>query len=108
MYERIREKALLTDEEIEYALRNYKYFLYDNRGNRYEGNWANIRSVIQAQIDKFLKTDGIRIEADDQSLPYIPEREWGKLPAIRYGQKGMLTPDSEGSVWVKCLKEGKK
>jgi len=56
--------------------------------------------------NQILPLEGIRIEAENQDLPrptrfkkVIPLCDWEDLV------KDMLTPDSEGNVWVKCLKK---
>ena len=59
--------------------------------------------VVGEYIRRILTLDGIEIRADDQSLPdtLSPtyELEGSKIVA----QRNMLTPDSEGKVWVKVI-----
>ena len=50
----------------------------------------------------------LRIEADDQSLPELICKDI-QMPVVRQAtglaQQEMLTPDSEGNVWVKVLQK---
>ena len=96
--EGIREKALLTDEEIDRVLRDSPFAISHELITEI---LPDIKRVAQAQIDKFLKTDGIRIECSNQDLPDDPYG-WAS------SQQKMLTPDSEGNVWVKCCKKDKE
>ena len=65
-YERVREQALLTDEEILVVIENApKPCPMEFKDE------PKIKAVAQAQLDKALKTDGIEIKSDDQSLPTI-------------------------------------
>jgi len=110
--ERVKKEALLTDDEIIY--------LYDQLAMTNQSctlaihsipygavrDWANI--IARNQLDKALKTDGIRVEAKDQSLP---EKEFiSSNENYRYAeaQQDMLKPDSEGKIWVKVEPKGGK
>ena len=75
-YERVREDALLTDEEIGKVC---------NCETVADHDWFDIllpwcKRATQAQLDKALKTKGICIKADDQSLPK-PEMLEFNLPS---------------------------
>ena len=58
-YKRVREQALLTDEEMGEISGLFRY------------DKPAFREIAQAQLDKALKADGIEIKSDDQSLPEI-------------------------------------
>ena len=81
-YERVREQALLTEEEIygallkadteyERKMAERKQALRENRGLPVFPYFEEMRRlfIAQAQLDKALKADGIEIKSDDQSLP---------------------------------------
>ena len=68
-YERIREKALLTDEEIRF-LRDAAN-LQENKLLLGNTTILSERAIAQAQLDKALKTDGIEIRAGNQDLPRV-------------------------------------
>ena len=57
----------------------------------------------QRDADQILKTKGISIERDVQSLPYYPNTifDCNAIRAYKEGQQDMLKPDSEGNHWVK-------
>ena len=107
--EEIREKALLTDGEIMHNLRpiiGYHLKPTDNFIARLD----DFREIIQIQVDKILKADRIRIEADDQSLPEIPKFQYEESERKRgWLQRGAINYSKMLSNWVKCLpREGKK
>ena len=117
--ERIREKALLTDEEIAkikpshkelarimkesetYEPKEFKGFFL---GEEYRK--ATAKAIAQAQIDKLLKF--VRIEADDQSVPEYLDWSPRERELVQKCYRLMLKPDSKGNVWVKCLKKEEK
>ena len=76
----------------------------------YTHNYKRMPSTFAEQtkdraVDRILKTEGIRIEAADQSLPRNPHVLASAQRYMDYdeGRESMLKPDSEGNVWVKCL-----
>jgi len=91
--EKIREEALLSDEEI-YSLKASDPILDMSFVDDYMGE---ARELLKAQLDKVLKDKRVRIEADNQDLPeyIIADR------IVREAQQDMLTP-KDGCVWVKC------
>jgi len=93
--EKIREKALLTDEEMGEIIR----INHDDKPFKSESQIA--RSIAQAQVDKFLKTDGIRIEAENQDPPKIYNQKV-YTESNRMTERAFLTP-KDGKVWVRCL-----
>ena len=85
-YERKREEALLTDEEINTELIKYANEICESNPIRYWNHSEMIRRAIQAQLDKALKTDGIEIRAENQDLPrfvylekLIPMCDWERI-----------------------------
>lgn len=67
--ERVRKEALLTDEEINTSIKDYRHYFYDSQGGRYEGYWTVLKIALQVQVGKTLKTKSIRIECDKQEPP---------------------------------------
>jgi len=95
-YERIREKALLTDEELNEVLKEVQGHYYDADISLNADHVA----IAKAQVDKALKTDGIEIRAVNQDLP-------PSLSKDVLVKSLMLTPDSEGRVWRKVIPKGR-
>jgi len=65
------------------------------------------RTLEDCVVD-ILSIKGIRIEADDQSLPpIIDERYIGfkKVECVDIAQQDMLTPDKEGRRFVKVIEK---
>ena len=101
-YERVKEETLLTDEEIgQVKLKRFPIQV------TYELAFMFMaRAVAQAQLDKFLKTDGIEIRADDQSLPKNPIETTDEISRLKHywfneGAATMLKPDKEGRHFIK-------
>ena len=64
-YERVREKALLTDEEIETEIRKvFPLFELDEEGE--EDRKETTLNLLKTQLDKVLKTEGIEIRAREE------------------------------------------
>ena len=102
--QRIREEALLTDEEISNALtENFKRTTGKDPKQYFSYVAENDRVIAQAQLDKVLKTDGIEIRAEKQDLPEPGHSAIlvNEVLAYKDAQRDMLKPDSEGNVWVK-------
>lgn len=103
-YDRVREQALLTDEEIQEA--RFQASCSRGYGARTDDVIDKVaEKVSQAQLEKALNHPDVLIRAADQSLP-----EELHIGGIRYGKNwitealaDILKPDSEGRVWVKCL-----
>ena len=125
--QRVREQALLTDEEIDkrfvdsWAERNTEVDsplalkTIDN-----DDSIDVLRELAQAQLDEALKNEGVLLKSDVQSLPENPyhpnplreyDHQITDAGMIGYGeaQQDMLNPDSEGNHWVKVIpKENKE
>lgn len=112
---RVREEALLTDEEV----LEVTFISITDCNSFREASLKLYRAALQAQLDKALNHKLVRIEADDQSLPENPNPITIRHNDSRYldgfvrraynlAQQEMLTPDSEGKVWVKVEKRGEK
>ena len=101
---RVREQALLTDEEILEALEKAPFPCPMQFKDE-----PKIRAVVQAQLDKALKDEGILVKCDVQSLPkpyphFLSSNTLDdKVLKAQYekAQQDMLKPDSEGNHWVK-------
>jgi hypothetical protein len=57
------------------------------------------------RVSKILSIKGIRLEAENQELPDNPYSDLSLFVAYGVAVGHILTPDSEGRVWVKCLKK---
>jgi len=88
--ERIREKAAkaLRDEYMSHG-----YCLTSWEDTPYKDYWRSL-------VDVVLKTDGIRIKADDQSKPETPDRYTDYQIGYERAQQDMLK-----AGFVKCLKK---
>ena len=105
--ERIREKALLADEEILSTEGQYP-INKDLTGE--ELFKLALKLVAQAQLDKALKADGIEIRAENQDLPTttLPRGYELTNPIFRRViQEDMLKPDKEGKHWVRVIPKGR-
>ena len=104
--QRVREEALLTDEEICVAMIKSRHLEVTPEEMIRDGFLDNIhRAIAQAQLDKALNRDDVLIKVADQSLPKAPQ-DWGYTEHWEGWDlcaETMLKPDSEGNVWVKCL-----
>ena len=91
--ERIREKAAkaLRDEYMSHG-----YCLTSWEDTPYKDYWRSL-------VDVVLKTDGIRIEADDQSLPSVRNAVNKSYNDYMLGQEDMLK-----AGFVRCLKKEEK
>jgi len=94
--ERIKKKALLTDKEINEILGEDATCCYHDR------------AIAQFQLDKVLLDPRVEIRAEKQELPKPSNRiapnyfeEVLEAKIYKQAQQDMLTPDSEGNVWVK-------
>ena len=95
--ERIREKVarrLVKRFPYYYPGKDGEVVGYDELPHR-----ERMRALDDAK--QFISEDGIRIECSNQDLPDDPYG-WAS------SQQKMLTPDSKGNVWVKCLKKDKE
>ena len=111
-YKRVREQALLTDEEIARAIHDapatklkLESILTDQDKAAIKDDMRlQLRAATQAQLDKVLKNNGIEIKSDDQSLPTttLPRGYELTSPILRRViQEDMLKPDKGGRVWKK-------
>ena len=92
-YERVRESALLTDEEIKNLMPMNGYLVCD----------LDV-AIAKAQLDKALKTDGIEIRADDQNLPeFLTLSNISREELVDATRNSMLKSDSKGRVWRKVI-----
>ena len=99
-YEQVREKALLTDGELLDLIIQWRSKA--NETNPRDLDVADLAMATrQAQLDKTLKTDGIEIRADDQSLPNTPT--YVTYSAAEKAQQDMLEADLEGRHFVKVI-----
>ena len=89
-YERIREKALLTDEQqCDWA--DQVNECHPNLSVPIQNTILNlIQEVAQAQLDKALKTEGIEIRADDQGLPLSGPYNLAVATFVRQARQEML------------------
>ncbi len=110
-YERIREKALLTDEEITELITE------EERRNgvpeafiRAEFDLDYHKAIAQAQVDKLLKL--VRIEADKKDIELYPEifATGLKLPSQAEMEmlRGFLSWLVEEAGFVRCLSKEAK
>jgi len=101
--ERIREKALLTDEEIQKVVD--EAYSKDSLLQHYvesRGRWEYIAPIIaQAQLDKLLKL--VRVEADSQEPPENPYIDEPNGYVYEEAQQDMLKAD-----FVRCLSKEEK
>ena len=77
----------------------------------YYASWGKNHESFLEVADKILAKKGVCVKADDQSLPENPFDDVGELPrstGYYRAQDDMLTPDSQGRVWVKIEKKGTK
>jgi len=97
-YERIREEALLSDEEIGSLI-----YVKDEE-KLLPGIWLEfleiLKGIAQAQLDKVLKDKRVHIEADNQDLPKIYNQAV-YTESNRMTERAFLTP-KDNEVWVKC------
>ena len=96
--ERVRQEALLSDEEIDRAWPNSSATGQALLELSFESIAKELlrcgKFIAQAQLEKLLKNKKVRIEAENQELPENP--------------CDMLTPDKDGNVWVNCLERKEK
>jgi len=113
--ERIREEALLNDDEIVEAICSiYPPFYEDDEDEAKKAGYdseyrdAQREAIAQAQLDKVLKDKRVHIEADNQDLPENPYIDEPNGYVYEQAQQDMLNP-KDGDVWVKCkVKEVEK
>jgi len=110
--EGIREKALLTDEEIDRVLRDSPFAISHELITEI---LPDIKRVAQHQVDNVLKTDGIRIECSNQDLPEIIEGkpQLGTVVETLYLKqevklKKQAQKDMLKAGFVRCLKKEEK
>ena len=102
--ERVKQEALLSDEEImelEPRFKEMDSFVCDG---------TDFDKVAEAQLEKLLKHKKVRIEADDQKLPEVPNFHQLNSPTAfnrRSGYK-QAQQDMIDDGWVKCLERKEK
>lgn len=108
--DRVKQEALLTDEEI---LQAHKAWFSHFSCQRLWEDFP-LSTIAQAQLDKLLKHPKIRVEADDQRLPENPFAKaadegdmyaQSRCSGYYCSQDDMLKPDSEGRRWVRVEKK---
>jgi len=112
-YERIREQALLTDEEMYIAIHKMKPTAQIIKMGLAEFFPKAIADkVAQAQLDELLKTDGIRIEAEKQDIEIYPEMFATGLILPSQAEmemlRGFLSWLIEEAGFVRCLSKEEK
>jgi len=114
--ERIREEALLSNEELVNKVADYATVGFTSID--YKGLMRVVAIIAQAQLDKILslKTGSLTLKeltekyekgellekADNQDLPLSGPYSLATVEAVRRARQDMLTP-KDGYVWVKCL-----
>jgi hypothetical protein len=111
-YERIREQAAKVIHDAEFPSHSWlkwerwKQERYLETANAVLSLKLGSRTL--KELIELHEQGKVRVETENQDLPKNPYT----VHTIRYAnetfefaQKEMLTPDSEGNVWVKCLKK---
>jgi len=110
--ERVKEKALLTDEEI----LSVSSVSVDGCQSFKEAALRMYHAVCQAQLSKVLATEGVLVKSDDQSLPIptflevsktaasVDSETWAKMVAIL----DVITTRSRKAGFVRVVKEERK
>ena len=106
--ERVKQEALLSDEEIDRAWPNSSATGQALLELSFESIAKELlrcgKFIAQAQLEKLLKNKKVRIEADNQELPkYDYERYLIPATDVGFVQQHMI---DDG--WVKCLERKEK
>ena len=97
--------TVMSDKEINVALKDYPHYFYDSQGRRYEGYWAVLKIALKAQ-DKISWEAGYKQSREEMDIQLtsladlcLEHRKGGRREVVEFVLSGQCLTRAKLKEW---------